>query len=273
MFIEERYRYILELLEKDGKVIVKDLSIKFNVGESMIRKDLQVLEKKNLLQRTYGGAIKIERTIVNGENFISRVEKNTELKEFIAKKAYNQIKENDTIFLDASTISYIIAKLLIKSNKNMILITNMFEITSMIPVDSNIHFIFIGGDYNTIVGGCIGSHSIEQIELYRCNKAFLGCSGVDLTDGDISTGVSEDANTKKTIMSISKETYLMALNEKFNVDGIFKFSNITDFNSIITEVSPGKIIINLLEQYDTNLIWYLNRKLTLNGKYKNQLWM
>jgi len=254
MFIEERYKHILDLLEENGKVLVKDLSTQFKISESMIRKDLQALEKKNLLQRTYGGAINTKRTIVNCESFFKRVEKNTELKEIIAKKAYDQIKENDTFFLDASTISYILAKLLIKSNKTMTLITNMFEISSMIPVDSKIHFIFIGGDYNVFVGGSIGSHSNEQIKLYRCNKAFLGCSGVDLRDGSISTGVSEDANTKKAIMSISKETYLLALNERFNLDGIFKFSTITDCNSIITEASPSKTIMTFLEQYDVNLI-------------------
>ncbi|SFC97852.1 DeoR/GlpR family DNA-binding transcription regulator [Clostridium uliginosum] len=254
MFIEERYKYILDLLEKDGKVLVKDLSSQFNISESMIRKDLQVLEKKNLLQRTYGGAINIKRTIVNCESFLKRVEKNTDLKKIIAEKAYDQIKENDTIFLDASSISYILAKLLVKSNKNITLITNMFEISSMIPLDSKIHFIFIGGDYNTLVGGSIGSHSIEQIKLYRCNKAFIGCNGVDLGTGSISVGVSEDANTKKTIMRISKELYLMALNERFNTDGIFIFSNITDFNSIITEASPSNTIRTLLEQYDVKLI-------------------
>ena len=254
MFIEERYKYILDLLEQDGKVLVKDLSIQFKVSESMIRKDLQVLEKKSLLQRTYGGAISTKRTIVNGESFFKRVEKNTELKEIIAKKAYDQINESDTFFLDASTISYLLAKLLIKSNKNMTLITNMFEISSMISVDCKIQFIFIGGDYNAIVGGSIGSHSIEQIKLYRCNKAFIGCSGVDLRDGSISTCVSEDANTKKTIMSISKETYLMAPNERFNLDGIFKFSTLTDCNNIITEASPNKTIMALLEQYDVILI-------------------
>ncbi|MBK5242438.1 DeoR/GlpR family DNA-binding transcription regulator [Clostridium sp.] len=254
MFIQERYKYIIDILEENGKVLVKDLSLQFKVSESMIRKDLQVLEKRKLLQRTYGGAININRTIVIGESFYSRVEKNTESKEIIANKSFNLIKENDTIFLDASTISFTLAKLLIKSNKNMTLITNMFEISSMIAVNSNIHFIFIGGDYNTVVGGSIGSHSIEQIKLYRCNKAFVGCSGVDLKDGNISVSISEDANTKKTIMSISKETYLMALNKKFNMDGIFNFSNIMDFNGIITESPPNKTIISVLQQYDINLI-------------------
>ena len=69
MFIQERYKYILDLVEKDGKVLVKDLSLQFKVSESMIRKDLQVLEKRKLLKRTYGGAININRTIVVGESF------------------------------------------------------------------------------------------------------------------------------------------------------------------------------------------------------------
>ncbi|MBU3157344.1 DeoR/GlpR family DNA-binding transcription regulator [Clostridium estertheticum] len=254
MFIEERHKEIINLLEKNGKILVKDLSIQFEVSESMIRKDLQMLEKKNLLQRTYGGAINIKRTILNCESFFSRVEHNTVLKEMVAKKAFSQIKEDDTVFLDASSISYLLAKIIIKSNKRITLITNLFEISSIIAADSDIHFIFIGGDYNPIVGGSIGSHSIEQIKLYRCNKAFVGCSGVDLRDGTISTSVSEDANTKKTIMNISKETYLMALNNKFSIDGIFKFANITDLNSIVTEVSPDKAIIDLIEQYDINLI-------------------
>ena len=53
MFTEERHEHILNLLNNNGKVLVKDLSKEFNVSESMIRKDLQFLEKKNLLQRTY----------------------------------------------------------------------------------------------------------------------------------------------------------------------------------------------------------------------------
>ncbi|SMC19904.1 transcriptional regulator, DeoR family [Clostridium acidisoli DSM 12555] len=254
MFIVERHKHILELLERDGKVLVKDLSIQFEVSESMIRKDLRVLEKNNLLQRTYGGAINIKRTIVPAESFFNRVEKNTNLKETIAKKAYELIKDGDTIFLDASSISYFLAKFLIQNNRNITLITNMVEISSLLHLDLKMHIIFIGGDYNAFAGGNIGSHSIEQIKLYRCNKSFIGCSGIDLRDGRISSGISEDASTKKAIMSISKELYLIAPNEKFNLDGIFNFSNISDFNSIITETAPNNSIMTLLEQYNVDLI-------------------
>lgn len=254
MFIEERHKHILDLLERDGKVLVKDLSTQFNVSESMIRKDLQVLEKNNLLQRTYGGAINIKRSIASAETLFKRVEKDTDLKQIIAKKVYNLINDNDTIFLDASSISYFLIKLLIENNKNITLITNMVEVSSLLHLDLKMKVIFIGGDYNKLVGGNIGFHSIEQIKLYSCNKAFIGCSGINLTNGNVSSGMSEDAGTKRAIMSISKEAYLMATNERFNLDGIFNFSNISDFHSIITESNPNDAVLTLLEQYNINLI-------------------
>lgn len=254
MFIEERYKYILDLLDVQGKVLVKDLSKEFNVSESMIRKDLKTLEKNNLLKRTYGGAISIKHTLVNCESFNTRIEKNIDLKKIIARKAFEQINDNDTIFLDASTTSYMIAKLIVENDKHITVITNMFEISSLIPEKSKTHFIFIGGDYNAFVGGSIGSYSIEQIKKYRCNKAFLGCSGIDLKDGAISTSLSEDASTKSAIMSISKELFLIMLNEKFEINGSFPFANAIDFNSIITETLPDKSIVNLLKEYYVNLI-------------------
>lgn len=57
MFTEERLEQILDILNKSGRVNVKELSEQFNVSEGMIRKDLQKLEREGLLQRTYGGAI------------------------------------------------------------------------------------------------------------------------------------------------------------------------------------------------------------------------
>ena len=39
MFTEERHKYILDLLDRNGKIFVKDLSKEFKVSESMIRKD------------------------------------------------------------------------------------------------------------------------------------------------------------------------------------------------------------------------------------------
>ena len=48
MFMEERQEQIVVLLNRHGKVLVKELSEQFNVTEDCIRKDLAALEKKGL---------------------------------------------------------------------------------------------------------------------------------------------------------------------------------------------------------------------------------
>ncbi len=54
MFLEERQELIVRMVERDGKVKVKELSAKFKVTEDCIRKDLGSLERQGRLKRTYG---------------------------------------------------------------------------------------------------------------------------------------------------------------------------------------------------------------------------
>ena len=58
MFAEERQEQIVRLVEQKGSVRVKELSEQFQVTEDCIRKDLTLLEKRGLLKKSYGGAIK-----------------------------------------------------------------------------------------------------------------------------------------------------------------------------------------------------------------------
>lgn len=254
MFIEERHKCILESLEQDGKIFVKDLSERFNVSESMIRKDLQALEKQNMLKRTYGGAIQITRQIVNEVSYLKRIHTDINLKEKVALKAYEMINDNDTIFIDASSISYCIAKLIASSNKKVTIITNMIVLSSIVECTDNINVIYIGGNYNSIVGGTIGSHAINSIKNYHCNKAFIGCGGVNAQNGNLSTSIGEDANTKRVIMDISKESYLLVLNQRFNIDAVYNFGKLSEVDSVITEDMPESSIMNELKKYNVNII-------------------
>lgn len=109
--MEERLEDILEMIKKDGKVRVKELSEKFKVSEDMIRKDLSKLEKEGNIKRTYGGAI-LERKIIHNDNTTSRIISNIEEKEKIAKLVMDEIQENDVIFMDISSTNYTIATMM-----------------------------------------------------------------------------------------------------------------------------------------------------------------
>jgi DeoR family glycerol-3-phosphate regulon repressor len=56
MFVQERRNGIVEMVNRNGRIRVKNLSEQFNATEDCIRKDLAVLEDEGLLSRVYGGA-------------------------------------------------------------------------------------------------------------------------------------------------------------------------------------------------------------------------
>ena len=124
MFTEERLEQILNILDKNGRVKVKDLSELFNVSESMIRKDLKKLESEGVLQRTYGGAI-LNRKFSSNIPIDSRMKVNLDTKELIAEKAFKLIDEGDVVFLESSSINFFLAKLIANSTKKITLITNI----------------------------------------------------------------------------------------------------------------------------------------------------
>ena len=60
MFALERQKKILEVLSRDGAVSVSRLSEDLQVTEETVRRDLEKLEKQELLRRTHGGALPMD---------------------------------------------------------------------------------------------------------------------------------------------------------------------------------------------------------------------
>lgn len=253
MFTEERLEQILNILNKNGRVKVKELSEKFNVSEGMIRKDLQRLEGEGALQRTYGGAIS-NRKISKNSSIAARMNINLSSKELISKKAFNLIEDGDVIFLETSSINFLLAKLIANSNKKITLITNMSMIPPLFNDNETVKLICIGGVYDKKSGGVLGSEVIKSISKYIFNKGFLGSSGVNLITNSVGTVTLEDGNVKEIIVSNSKEAFLLVEKEKFNVDSTYRFAAMEEFAAIITDSDISDEIKDKLRKSAIKLI-------------------
>lgn len=248
MFAHERREAILNILNTEGKVVVKDICARFQVTEDCIRKDLKALENSLLLKRTYGGAIPI-RKMAHMENIENRMQSDIETKSIIAKKAFDTIEDDETIFLDISSINILLAEMLAKSSKKITVITNMLDILSALnSVNNNIKVISLGGLLNKEYNGFTGFMAIENIINFRLSKSFIGSCGVNIFDESITTADVEDGNTKKALIKNSQKIFLVMENSKFYFDGTYKFATLDDINAIITEDTPSKDIIKVLNK-------------------------
>lgn len=251
MFLQERHEKIIELLNENSRVNVKELSELFKVTEDCIRKDLKELESKSMLKRVYGGAI-LNRTESKYKELRERVGVNKEEKYNIAKKAITLINNKDRVFLDTSSINLEIAKLINESDLSIIIVTNMVAIAEVITND-NIQVILIGGRYRSNAGGTNGSEADNNIRKYSYTKAFIGVCGINVDEGYISSFSIVDGNTKLTIMNCSKNNYLVMETEKFNYDEFYKFADLNNITGIITNEKPHDDTERLLKDYNIEI--------------------
>src|SRR5882757_4242934 len=128
-----RRKKILHLLSDSGQVLVDDLSKEFSVSEVTIRNDLDQLEKKNMLIRARGGAIKMETGVGLDQRLADKNKINYAEKSRIGKRAALLVNEADTIIIDSgSTTAEMVRNL--ADFQDLTVITNALNIASQLMV-------------------------------------------------------------------------------------------------------------------------------------------
>ena len=244
MLARERQNTIVEIVNREGSVRVKNLSKKFGVTEDSIRKDLAHLEKDGMLKKTYGGAVRV-RTNSHDRYVSQRIGKNVEEKRVIAKRAYEIIQDGDVIFLDISTINIELVKV----------VTNMIDaiLIMLYEKDTKTKLIFLGGKLNRGRDGFVGTITNRNISNYQFDKAFMGVVGIEVNRNRVYTYDTEDALTKKSVMEVSNECYMLMEREKLSKDGNYKYAGIDEFTGLIMEESVEGTIMSKLKSYNINI--------------------
>src|SRR5260221_511083 len=92
MLSEERRRKILELMRKEGRVLVRELSHRFRTSQITIRKDLESLHHDGQLERTHGGALPKENGALKDSSLQEKARRHRPEKARIAAAAAQKIR-------------------------------------------------------------------------------------------------------------------------------------------------------------------------------------
>ena len=253
MFLEERQEAILNLLARDGKVRVKDLSEMFKVTEDCIRKDLGALEKQGKLKRTYGGAV-VRRENLHMLEVSKHRNTDVEAKRRIAQAAVKLIHDKDMVFLDISTSNLAIAELLVKTDREMTVVTNMIDILVVLARNPKIRLVFAGGKINTSRDGFWGGMTLDFISKLKPDIAFVGAVGVDVKENSVSTYDIEDGINKAAIVRVAKRAYVVAEARKLSNDGNYNYTSLDTLSGLITDSKPADDICEAAEDYGVEII-------------------
>jgi len=232
MLAIERRNKILEILQKESRVVVNDLSTLFDVTEETIRRDLEKLEKEGFAKKTYGGAIVSESPNVDLPYKV-RKEANVAKKQQIAEIVSSLIEDGDRIMLDGSSTAVFVAKQL-KNKKNLTIITNSIEILLELSNIPGWKVLSTGGELKEGSNSLIGYQAENMIGNYHVNKAVISCKGVDIKKG-ITDSNDMDKNIKKLMLDSSDMKILVVDNSKFDKISFTRICELSYIDVVITD--------------------------------------
>lgn len=237
MLALERRNYIIQTLNAEGKVIVSSLARHFNVTEETIRRDLDQLELEGLAIKTYGGAV--SNTLQTSDQPYSiRKKSNIELKQKIAEKVADMIKDGDRIMLDASTTALYVVKR-IKNRRNITVITNSLEILLELADKTGWHIFSTGGSLREGAYSLSGSAAERMISEHHVDYAICSAKGIDAKMG-ITDSNEKDAEIKKAIFDSADRRILCLDSTKFDQISFMKVCDIRDIDVLVTDKNPGE---------------------------------
>ena len=94
MYRKERQEEILALIRKQGYVSVETLTERFHYSTATINRDLNELQKQNLIKRSYGGA---EPVVPQGIPHVFRYQKMRKSKRKISARAAALVKRRSCL--------------------------------------------------------------------------------------------------------------------------------------------------------------------------------
>lgn len=232
MFDAERQAMILEILNEKNTIGVNDLAKMVYCSGSTVRRDLDRLEKKGLVIRTFG-AVTLNTVSSNNETaFEVREKTSISDKRELTKKAASLIRPNSTVFIDSSsTLFYIIPFL--KDIKNLLIITNGLRIANEILNQTKHTVIMLGGTLQPNTNSVLGALAIDQINNLHADLALFSCYGITPEFG--TSEASADSAILKRIMVEHSDVSLCVFDcAKLNTTGTFKSIALDDIDFIVT---------------------------------------
>lgn len=249
--ITERHQLILKRLSEKGFVNVTEISKELDISSVTIRKDLKLLEEKNLLYRSHGNATAQNPYVVDRHvNIKEKVM--AEQKRQIALKAATMIENSDNIILASGTTINELARQL-KSVQNVTVISASLIASQSLTNFSGTEVIQLGGLVRKSSSSVVGPMAEKMLEGFSVNKLFIGVDGID-PDYGLTTTNALEASLNKHMIEVSQKIIVLADSSKLNRKGFGKICTADQVDVIITDSGADATVVKLLEEKGVEVI-------------------
>jgi len=209
-----------------------DLCEMLDASEATVRRDLEWLEVKGVLERTHGGAILNQRITLEQE-YQQRAQHHPDEKRRIGELAASLIDEGDIVFINSGTTATQVL-LHIRSSSNITVVTN--NVSAVMELgDPGFHYQLTGGEFQPRSNSLAGRFARDNLGLVYANKTILGVDGISLKHGCTVPSSGEAEVVRKMIERTKGSIIVVADHSKWGVVSNFPVASIEEIEKLVMD--------------------------------------
>jgi DeoR family glycerol-3-phosphate regulon repressor len=249
--LSERQVAVLSALRRDGTQSVEALARAMQVTGQTMRRDLDVLRRRGLIQRVHGGA-----ALAEGAGALSHEERShiaSDAKAAIGRLAAEAIPNGCSVCLNVGTTTEQVAHAL-RGHTNLMVLTNNVNIVGILAGTPSKELILAGGHYRQSDGAIVGEAAVEFVSNYKVDVAVIGCSALD-EDGAVLDFDPREVSVARAILRNARRKMLVADASKFDRTASARICDIGEIDLFLTDRPPRPRFAAVAEARGTEVRW------------------
>jgi DeoR/GlpR family transcriptional regulator of sugar metabolism len=252
--VKRRQRLVAFVVQNNGATVA-ELAEQLGVSQATVRRDLARLDQQGLIERAHGGAA--PRTGKRTADFpeppvLQRAFLQVEEKRAIGRVAADYIADGDVVIISGGTTTAEMIPHLAR-RRDLTIITNALNITSLLAPHKNITVIMLGGVLRHSELSILGALTEDALKNLRADKLFLGTPAIHVDYG-LSADDMTEVQSDRNIMAAAREITVLADHTKFGKIATMRQAPIERVRRLITDWQAPESDLTALRKQGVEVI-------------------
>jgi DeoR/GlpR family transcriptional regulator of sugar metabolism len=231
---QQRQAIILDQIRASGGVRVSELTEVLGVSDMTVRRDLETLAARGMLEKVHGGATAIPQHSTDEPGFEAKSSLEQQEKEGIAGRAAAMVKPGTAIAISAGTTTWALARLL-GDVPQLTVVTNSIPVAEILyRIGRPDQTVVLTGGMRTPSNALVGPVAVGALRHLHVDLLFMGVHGMDQRRGFTTPNLME-ADTNRALMEAARRVVVVADHTKWGVVGLSSIAALDEADVLITD--------------------------------------
>lgn len=253
MLARQRQAVILEQARRTGAVRVSDLVAQLGVSDMTIRRDLDALASRGLVEKVYGGATAVLGKSTDEPGFEAKSVQQRAQKEAIAELAATLVRPGTAIGISAGTTTWSLARAL-GPVAGLTVVTNSIRVADVLrdtaQADST---VVLTGGVRTPSDALVGPIAVHSLRRLHLDLVFLGVHGMAEGPGFTTPNLTE-SETDRALVEAGGRLVVLADHTKWGIVGISTIAGLDEADVVVTDDGLPEPARQVLSEHVSELL-------------------